>query len=206
MTEYLCLPVGQLQANCYLVWDEERRAVIIDPGDEADRLLRILRQHDLTLCAILLTHAHFDHMMAVNAIKAETGAPVMVHEAEFPALTDERINLSSMIGVPYHTAADRLLHDGEEITVGDLTFTVVHTPGHTVGSCCYAIDDLLFSGDTLFADSIGRTDFPGGSMPVMQQSLKKLCTRPDSVGVLSGHGEATTLGKEKLYNPFLQGR
>ncbi len=204
--EYLCLPVGPLQANCYLVWDEDRNAVIIDPGDEADRLLRIIGKRDLSLSAVLLTHAHFDHMMATNAIKAETGAAVMVHEAELPALTDERINLSSMMGTPYRTAADRLLHDGEEVTVGNLTFTVIHTPGHTVGSCCYAIDDLLFSGDTLFADSIGRTDFPGGSISVMQQSLTKLCTYPDHIGILSGHGEATTLGFEKQNNPFLQGR
>ncbi len=204
--EYLCLPVGQLQANCYLVWDEHRRAVIIDPGDESDHLLRILQQRDLSLCAILLTHTHFDHIMATNALKTETGAPIMVHKAEVPALTDERINLSSMIGFPYRTAADRLLQDGEEVTVGDLTFTVVHTPGHTVGSCCYAIGDLLFSGDTLFADSIGRTDFPGGSMTVMQESLSKLCTYPDHIVVLSGHGEATTIGREKTHNPFLQGR
>lgn len=204
--EYLCLPVGQLQANCYLVWDENCNAVMIDPGDEADRLLRIVNKRGLSLSAVLLTHAHFDHMMAVNAVKAETGAPVMVHAAEEPALTDERINLSSMVGTPYRTTADRLLQDGETIKVGNLTFTVVHTPGHTVGSCCYLMGNLLFSGDTLFADSIGRTDFPGGSMTVMQQSLAKLCTYPDPIGVLSGHGEATTLGREKLYNPFLQGR
>lgn len=204
--EYLCLPVGQLQANCYLVWDENHNAVMIDPGDEADRLLRIVNKRGLSLSAILLTHAHFDHMMAVNAVKAETGAPVMVHAAEEPALTDARINLSSMVGTPYRTVADRLLQDGETVEVGNLTFTVIHTPGHTVGSCCFLIGDLLFSGDTLFADGIGRTDFPGGSMTVMQQSLSKLCTYPDHTGVLSGHGEATTLGREKLYNPFLQGR
>ncbi len=204
--EYLCLPVGQLQANCYLVWDEDRNAVMIDSGDEADRLLRIIGKRGLSLSAILLTHAHFDHMMAVNAIKDETGAPVMVHAAEEPALTDERINLSAMIGIPYRTAADRLLQDGETVTVGKLSFTVIHTPGHTVGSCCYRFGDVLFSGDTLFADSIGRTDFPGGSMTVMQQSLAKLCTYPDTLNVLSGHGEATTIGIEKRNNPFLQGR
>lgn len=204
--EYLCLPVGQLQANCYLIWDEDRNAILIDPGDEADRLLRMIGKRGLSLSAILLTHAHFDHMMAVNAVKDETGAPVMVHAAEEPALTNEHINLSSMVGIPYRTAADRLLQDGETVTIGKLTFTVIHTPGHTVGSCCYAIDDLLFSGDTLFAGSIGRTDFPGGSMTVMQQSLAKLCTYPDYISVLSGHGEATTIGIEKRNNPFLQGR
>ena len=183
--------------------------ILVDYGMEQGK--DIFENQELSVPAIdidyvLLTHAHFDHMMAVNAVKAETGASVMVHAAEEPALTDERINLSSMVGTPYRTAADRLLQDGETIKVGNLTFTVVHTPGHTVGSCCYLMGDLLLSGDTLFADSIGRTDFPGGSMTVMQQSLAKLCTYPDPVGVLSGHGEATTLGREKLYNPFLQGR
>ncbi len=206
MMEYLCLPVGQLQANCYLVWDEDRNAVMIDPGDEADRLLRIIDKRGLSLQAILLTHAHFDHMMAVNAMKEETGAPVMIHQAEAPAMTDERINLSAMVGTPYRATADRLLQDGETITVGNLTFTVIHTPGHTVGSCCYRIGDLLFSGDTLFADGIGRTDFPGGSMTVMRQTLANLCDYPDHISVLSGHGEATTIGIEKRNNPFLQGR
>lgn len=203
MSGYACFPVGQLQANCWLVWDEGGHAAVIDPGDEAPRLLQALNERGLSLSAILLTHAHFDHMMAVEALQQATGAPLLVHAADAPALTDNQKSLTAWVGATCHLSADRLLHDGDTVAVGDLTFTVHHTPGHTPGSCCYQTENWLFTGDTLFAGSIGRTDFPGGDMAVMRQSLRRLAALPAEWLVLPGHEEPSTIQYEKETNPFM---
>ncbi len=203
MSGYACFPVGQLQANCWLVWDDGGHAVLIDPGDEAARLLRALAQRDLTLSAILLTHAHFDHMMAAEALQQQTGAPLLVHEADAPALTDPTKSLTVWAGVDCVLTADRLLKDGDTVTAGDLTFTVYHTPGHTPGSCCYGMNTWLFTGDTLFAGSIGRTDFPGGDIAAMRRSLCRLAALPDEWLVLPGHEGESTIGYEKQTNPYM---
>ena len=203
MSGYACFPVGQLQANCWLVWDDEFHAVLIDPGDEASRLLRALNERGLVLSAILLTHVHFDHMMAVKALQQATAAPLLVHEADAPALTDSQKSLTAWLGVTCNLTADRLLKEGDTVTAGTLTFTVYHTPGHTPGSCCFQTENWLFTGDTLFAGSIGRTDFPGGNSAAMRQSLRRLAALPEEWLVLPGHEETSTIGIEKQTNGYM---
>ncbi len=191
--EYLRLPVGSYGANCCLVFDKQNNAVVIDPGEEAARILRNIEEKSLSVKAILLTHAHFDHMGAVKALQDATNAPLWVHEAEVPALTDRSL---SMMPIPYPLTADRVLHDGEPVTVGDLVFTVLHTPGHTAGSVCFLCEDTLFSGDTLFACGVGRTDFAGGDSRALWNSLGRLSQLPPHTRVVAGHGEETTIGAE----------
>ncbi len=191
--DYLRLPVGSYGANCCLVFDNKNNAVVIDPGEEATRILRNIEEKQLSVKAILLTHAHFDHMGAVKQLQASTDAPLWVHEKEVPALTDRRF---SMMPIPCSLAADRVLHDGEQVTVGDLVFTVLHTPGHTAGSVCFLCEDTLFSGDTLFACGVGRTDFVGGDSRALWNSLQRLSQLPPHTRVVAGHGEETTIGAE----------
>ena len=147
---YRCFPVGAYQANCCLLCDDHQNAVLIDPGAEPERLLARVREAGVTVQAILLTHAHFDHIQAVRELQEATAAPLYVHEAEVPSLTDPSL---SLVPYPYELTADRVLHDGETVTVGALQFTVLHTPGHTPGSVCYVFGDNLITGDTLFLGS-----------------------------------------------------
>ena len=195
-------PVGAYGANCSLVFDAQSQAVVIDPGDEAARILAKVKELALDVRAILLTHAHFDHIGAAARLQRELGAPVYVHADDVRGLTDARY---SVMPIDEPITADHLLQDGDVITVGELTFTVLHTPGHTTGSVCYRIENVLFAGDTLFSGGIGRTDFPGGDMTTMRQSLKCVCALPDELSVVCGHGEETTIGYEKRTNPFLIG-
>lgn len=198
-------PVGELRANCVLLCDGNGHAAVVDPGGDAPRILEKVRSMGATVDVILLTHAHFDHMLGVRELQAETGAPLFIHEADAPALSDASLNLMSMVCTPYALSADRLLKDGDAVSVGTDTWTVLHTPGHTRGSACYYGDGVLVSGDTLFAGSMGRTDLPGGSTEQMVQSLRRLSTLPEDVRVIPGHGEETTIGFERRYNPFLMG-
>ncbi len=197
--------VGGYGANCVIVSDEHGHCVVIDPGDEAERLGAILAEIGDTVTAILLTHAHFDHMLAVSELQESTGAPLYVHTAEEGALTNTARSLIPPHRYPYPLVADRLLEDGDTVTVGDTSLTVIHTPGHTPGSCCYYGDGVLIAGDTLFAGSIGRTDFYGGSMTEMMASLRRLKLLPGNTRVISGHGEETTIAYEQRYNPYLAG-
>ena len=197
-----CLPLGALQANCYLLSDEEGATAVIDPGDEAGTILETVRAGELAVEAILLTHAHFDHILAADELRRETGAPVYVYETDAPALADPRRSLTVLAkGGAGPLRADHLLKDGEELRVGRLAVSVLHTPGHTPGSCCFLCGDALFSGDTLFAGSIGRTDFPGGDDQAMAASLRMLAALEPGIRVFPGHGESTTLSKERMENP-----
>ena len=199
-----CLPLGALQANCYLLPDEEGATAVIDPGDEAGTILETVRAGELAVEAILLTHAHFDHILAADELRRETGAPVYVYETDAPALADPRRSLTVLAkGGAGPLRADHLLKDGEELRVGRLAVSVLHTPGHTPGSCCFLCGDALFSGDTLFAGSIGRTDFPGGDDQAMAASLRMLAALEPGIRVFPGHGESTTLSKERMENPYL---
>ena len=199
-----CLPLGALQANCYLLSDEEGATAVIDPGDEAGTILETVRAGELAVEAILLTHAHFDHILAADELRRETGAPVYVYETDAPALADPRRSLTVLAkGGAGPLRADHLLKDGEELRVGRLAVSVLHTPGHTPGSCCFLCGDALFSGETLFAGSIGRTDFPGGDDQAMAASLRMLAALEPGIRVFPGHGESTTLSKERMENPYL---
>ncbi len=200
------VPLGDLDTNCYIVWDAAGNALVIDPADSAEYILSVLRQGDLTLQAVVLTHAHFDHMLAAGSLCQTSGAPLYVGAADEPALSDPRRNLSSLFtnGTPVTLTADRLLREGDVLTVGQLSFTVLETPGHTPGCICLLGKGVLFSGDTLFCGSIGRTDFPGGDVPAMMASLHRLTELPEDTVVYSGHGPATTVGREKQTNPYLR--
>lgn len=199
----LTLPVGELGTNCYVVTDKNGAAAIIDPGDGAASIRRVLEDERIRVGGILLTHAHFDHIGAVNAL-ADRGYAVYCHTLDVPALQDSRRNLSAFFGSPTAPIKNAVpLEDGDTVSFGDLTFTVLHTPGHTVGSVCYQLGDVLFSGDTLFCESIGRTDFPGGDIRAMRASLERLATLDGNVRVYPGHGEPTAIAHEQRYNPYL---
>lgn len=207
------MALGPIQANCFILGCEEtRNAVVIDPGDDADRILTTLAGDRLTAVHIINTHGHFDHVGANKRLKEVTGADILIHSADAPMLPQ----LSSMasawgMATENSPAADRLLEDGDTITFGTHTLTVLHTPGHTLGGICLyteyakagAPEKAVFVGDTLFAGSIGRTDFPGGDFDTLIRSIRtKLFTLSDGVKVYPGHMGNTTIGVEKGTNPF----
>lgn len=200
----LCL--GALDTNCHIVWDESRAAMIVDPADEADKILSVIESEGLKAVAVVLTHAHFDHMLAAEAVCAATGAPLYIGCGDEKALSDPKRNLSGVFEMcpPLHIQADKTLREGDTVTVGEMSFTVMETPGHTPGCICLLCDGVLFSGDTLFCDSLGRVDFPGGNVPDMLASLRRLASLPQNTQVYSGHGPETTIGREVARNPYLQ--
>ena len=199
------LVLGELEVNCYLI-STEKAAVVIDPGFRSNEALEFLQNAKDKERLIMLTHAHFDHIGFADELAEITDTKIAIGEKDAPALSDNYINLSAPFGDPLSPfEADMLLTDGQGVEIGDILFKVIHTPGHTVGSVCYLIDDILFSGDTLFNASIGRTDFPGGSFSQISSSIKKLYALPESTVLLSGHGEQTNILNEKRYNPFVRG-
>ena len=199
------LPVGMLQANCYLVAEAGGDAVVIDPGAEAERIIEAVRSRDLKVKHILLTHVHFDHMQAAADVAAATGADILAPEGDWPALTDPQLSLCHMMpgGGSQTLSAAGKLRDGEVVEAGKLRLTVLHTPGHTPGSCCFLCGDVLFTGDTLFRGSVGRTDVPGGSYDALKRSLDRLAALPGDYTLLPGHDDATTLAEERAGNPYM---
>ncbi len=204
--EILILPVGPIEANCYIVFDESKEALIIDPGAEGQKIFREIEKHGLKVKYIVNTHGHGDHIGANQKLKELTGASILIHELDAPMLTDGAKNLSIYLGKNIsQPAADKLLKDGDVLEVGKMRFTVLHTPGHTRGGICLLGEDVCFTGDTLFDGSIGRTDLPGGSYTELINSIKtKLFTLDDKIVVYPGHGPDTTIGREKGYNPFFR--
>lgn len=198
--------VGAVQTNCYFISDEEtKECVIVDPGDEAGMILSYIEKKELKPAAILLTHGHFDHIMAVDELKAVFHIPVYAAEEEKDVLIDSGINLSVQMRKPVSLVADHWLHDGEIIHLLGQDICCLLTPGHTKGGMCYYFKKagILFSGDTLFQESVGRTDFPTGSMSTLIRSIReKLFVLPPAVRVYPGHGMATSIENEKMYNPF----
>lgn len=189
------IPVGMLQENCYFVSDENGETAVIDPGDEADRLLGLLQGGGLTPRCILLTHGHFDHVGAAAALAERYHCPVYLHEAD-------RALPARLTGGPLPQT--RALHEGDELAVGALRFRVLETPGHSAGSVSLLCGDALFSGDTIFAGgSWGRTDFPGGSEPALRASLRRLAALPPQTRVFPGHGPETTIAAERACDPFM---
>ena len=201
------LEVGSIGTNCYIVYCEKTlQGAVIDPGGNADEIIANINQQKLQITCIINTHGHGDHILANTALREATGAPLYIHEADAAMLTSAQLNLSVYIGGGMTCApADRLLKDGDTIDVGEITLEVLHTPGHTPGGICLKTGDVLFSGDTLFAQSIGRTDFPGGSYSQLIQGIKdKLLALRDEVKVFPGHGPDTTIGYERSNNSFIQ--
>lgn len=202
------LVVGSLGVNCYILHEEGHdEAVVIDPGGSEEAVWRHISAEGLTLKAILNTHAHADHIGAVDFLREKTGAKFYLHEADAPMLLDARKNLSAFMGMPIVTKpADVLLKGGEILDICHMKFTVLHTPGHSPGGVCYLMEDRVFSGDTLFAESVGRTDFPGSSAKDLMMSVcEKLLVLPDEIKVYCGHGPETTIGHERKYNPYING-
>lgn len=202
------LVVNDLQTNCYILKDiDTKKGVIIDPGGEEDYIEHEIDKMGCELEAILLTHGHYDHIEAVNYIKNHYNVPVYAHECEQKILSDSGANISAMFGFKnINMKADKVFKDGDLFKFGNTELKVIHTPGHTPGGVCYYSqkDGVLFSGDTLFLLSVGRTDFPYGDFKSLISSIKdKLFLLPDDTEVFSGHGDSTTIKKEKEYNPCL---
>ncbi len=201
------LTVGPVQANCYLVGcPETRAAVIIDPGDEAARILARVRENNLRVSHILLTHAHFDHITAAQAVAESTGAPLAIHPDDLPLLNVGGGATAFGLPQPPIPVPQIWLSVGNVIETGTLAFSVLHTPGHSPGHVCFyeRAHNTIFVGDVLFAGSIGRTDLPGGSYETLMDSIAhQLMVLPDDTVVYPGHGPATTIGAERVGNPFL---
>ena len=206
-----CLILGDFQTNCYVVRRDEAvvDCVIIDPGFDADDLLGFLTQRQLNPAAVVITHGHVDHIAGVAALRQQyPKTKVYIHKVDAGLLTDPEANLSALVGSVVATEpADVRLQDGDVIDEAGIQLRVLHTPGHTLGGIClYAEPEaIVFAGDTLFADSVGRTDFPGGDMDQLIESIQtKLFTLPDKTAVHPGHGMRTTIGREKRVNPFVR--
>jgi len=200
------LVVGPLEVNCFVIWDEaSKRSMVIDPGDEPDRIMEIIKNESLSVDYIVCTHAHFDHVGAVADIKKDTGARIVIHRDELEI---------------YHGAKDQaafwgydldplpepeiFVKDGDELTLGGISFKVLHTPGHSPGGICLFGEGVVVTGDTLFAGAVGRTDFYGGDMNRLRESFKRLISLPPETEVLPGHGPNSTIGRERSENVFLE--
>ena len=204
------LPVGMLQCNCSIFGDEQtREAIVVDPGDDIARILEILERHGLSVKAIVITHAHIDHIGGAHQLKTATGAPVYMNEND-AGLRDMLHMQASWLGmpVPERTEIDNPAREGDTLQLGAAAFVVLHTPGHTPGSISLWIpsENKVIAGDTLFRDSIGRTDLPGGdSRKILASISQKLLSLPDDAVVVPGHGDRTTIGRERRHNYFLRG-
>ena len=211
MAEIIAIPVGALEVNCYIVWDRATLdGVIIDPGADADEIEAAVKENGLKVRCVLNTHGHFDHVGADAAMKAAFGAPVAIHPDDAPLMADAHEHgIFFGVETPKQAAPDILLEDGQSMEFGPLKFKVIHTPGHTRGGVCLYLEGAkaLFTGDTLFAGSVGRTDFEGGSMDELMSSIsRKLLSLDDKVMVLPGHGPSSTIGEERRTNPYLVAR
>ena len=200
---YTVMPFDE---NCYIVSDETGEGVVIDPGGDGEAILAHIRKENIDVKAVLDTHGHCDHIGANDVIRDATGAPLYIHEADAPMLTDMKLNLAAFMGFRAQSRpAEHLLAEGDVIRFGTSALRVLHTPGHTAGGVCFVGDGVVFTGDTLFADSVGRTDFPGGSSRTLIKSIKeKLFALADDCKAYPGHGPATNIGWEKQHNPFLR--
>jgi glyoxylase-like metal-dependent hydrolase (beta-lactamase superfamily II) len=201
------LEVGPIMANCYIVGCEDTgKAVVIDPGEDADRILQRLAAKTLTVVYLINTHGHFDHVGGNRRMKSATDAPLLIHEGDAPML-NRLASDASMFGLSAENspAPDRTLTDGDAIAFGNHALAVLHTPGHSPGGVALHGDGCVFVGDTLFSGSIGRTDLPGGDYDTLIRSVReKLFTLPDDTRVFCGHGPETTIGREKRHNPFFR--
>lgn len=195
MMKIMSLELGDYGTNCYIVYDENtKNAVVIDPGAEAEYIMKYVDKEGLAVKLILLTHGHFDHTGAVDELRSLTGAEVWVHEND----NKDRLGKIDLSGYA------KYFDEGDEIKLDSLSFKVLNTPGHTPGSCVFIADGVIFAGDTLFAGSCGRTDFPGGSWEQMLASLKRLSGLDGDYTVLPGHMGATTLSRERATNPYMR--
>jgi len=201
--------VGPLASNCYIFGDEEAgRGIVVDPGADAPLILGAIARLGLEIEAIVATHGHFDHVGAAGEVRERTGAPFLAHPQEQEAIAAARLRAQLFAGldIPQPPSPDRLLEEGEVLSIGRYTLRVAHAPGHSPGHIVLLGDNLAFVGDVLFAGSVGRTDLPGGDYTALMQSISRLLLPlPDETVVYPGHGPVTTIGRERLTNPFLVG-
>ena len=200
------LMVGPLQVNCHIIGDEKSgKAMVVDPGGDADMIMKEVNRNNLTVEYIVITHGHFDHIGATSSLKEKTGAKVLIHEAE-AEIFSAAPGLAKYfgMGISKPPQPDQFLKDGEIIKVGDLQFKVMHLPGHSPGGIALYGEGIAVTGDTLFAGSIGRTDLPGSEEALIWKSLGRLIALPEDTKVLCGHGPASTIGREKKMNPFVK--
>ena len=199
--------LGPVQTNCYFLINEDTKEVlIVDPADRAQKIIEWINSEGLKPVAILLTHGHFDHIMGVQGVKKEYGIPVYASKDEVEVLADLQINVSTMMGAYLSMKADELFFDGDVLELAGMKLKVISTPGHTIGSVCFYMEEekVLISGDTLFEASVGRSDFPTGSSRQLIESIKtRLFVLPDDTDVFPGHGGTTNIAYEKAHNPFI---
>ena len=204
--EITVLTVGPVCTNCYIINREgSTTCVVVDPGEEAEKIASQIKRKGLSCEGILLTHGHFDHITGVSELLSLVGGKVYACEKERELLMNPQLNASSMVGHEVALEPEILLRDGQCLEVADMTFRVIHTPGHTKGGCCYYAeeDKVLFSGDTIFMESIGRTDLPTGNSGELLDSVRnKVLTLPDDVRIYPGHGPETTVSYEAANNPY----
>ena len=201
------IPAGIYDANCYIVYSaKDKEGIVIDPGGDVDDIIAQIENLGLNIKYIILTHGHGDHIAGVKEVKEYTNAPVAIHKYDEQLLKNGRGNLSSIMAMgTIELTPDIILEDGDEICFDDLKAKIIHTPGHTPGGISIKIEDSIFTGDTLFAGSIGRTDFEGGSFDAIMDSIKnKIIIYPDDTKLYPGHGPSSTVKMEKLTNPFLR--
>jgi glyoxylase-like metal-dependent hydrolase (beta-lactamase superfamily II) len=197
--------VGPLEENCYVIGDEKtNQSVVIDPGDEPDRIVNTIKKHGLKVDTIICTHAHFDHIGAAGDLKRATGAKVLVHKSDME-LYERAKDQAAIWGFDYDDTPrpDGSLDDGDTVKIGELSMEVLHTPGHSPGGICLYGEGVVITGDTLFKGSVGRTDLHGGDVNKLRESFKRLLSLPEDTGVLPGHGPETTIGNEKRENFFV---
>lgn len=198
--------MGSVQTNCYFLYREnDNKIIVVDPADRGEYLYNAFVGKGYEIAAILLTHAHFDHIWGCNRLRELAGVKVYACIEEKELCEDACLNVSEEVGRPYVVTVDEYLKDGDNVIIAGMKFRVIETPGHTKGSCCYYFeaDKILISGDTLFEGSVGRTDLPTGDSAVLEESLKsKLMYLPEETIVFPGHGGSTTIKDEKLYNPY----
>jgi glyoxylase-like metal-dependent hydrolase (beta-lactamase superfamily II) len=204
--KYKEVVVGALETNCFLVYCEETlQCAVVDPGAEPERIFLEIAEAELKPVVIINTHGHVDHIGANRDMKDHFGVPLYIHAADSPMLGKiQQLELSLFLGAKDSPPADHLMSDGEEIKIGNSVLRVLHTPGHSPGSVSLLGDGFLLSGDTLFFEGVGRTDLPGGSQKQLEQSLReKVMTLPDETVILPGHGPLTSVGQERVNNPFI---
>lgn len=201
------LSVGELAVNCYIIWDNNKETLVIDPGAEGERIVEFIKEKGLRLNYIVNTHGHNDHIAAIPTLLKSFDAQLLIHKEDSEFLQNPELNLSFFIGEMGESLdcpeADRLLEEGDRVECGDITLEVIHTPGHTPGGICLKLGDNLFTGDTLFATGVGRTDFPKGSYSQLRDSLDKILKLRDNLIVYPGHGPKSTLKRIKAENSYI---
>lgn len=198
------LIVGTLESNCFIIGDEDtKEALVVDPGDEPDRILDLIKESNLKVKFIVCTHAHFDHVGAVPDLKEQTNAKIVIHREDLDLYSNiEKQALLWGYEIDPLPEPDILVSEGNKIEIGNLRFEILHTPGHSPGGICLYGEGILITGDTLFAGSVGRTDLYGGDIQKLKNSFKRLMSLPEEIKVLPGHGPESTIGHERAYNFF----